>query len=134
MGWSLEIRESASIHDLFMDAARHFVSNICIDKSLEYAYISIEPRYGDLRRMSCVFEYGPFRFNYMGLKVYKDEEYGWFSGTDEFACKWSVLNKEWLDRDEPEFLFECAQEFMQVCVKLKNGEIEPFPDEEEEDV
>lgn len=134
MGYSLEIRESASIHDFFMDAARHFISDVFIDKSLRFATIRIERNFGNPLNNTYYLSYGSFWLCYMGVKVYKDEEYGWFAGTDEFSCKWTVLNKEWLDRDETEFFFECAQEFMQVCMKLKNGEIEPFPDDDEEDV
>ena len=112
MGYTLEVRETPSIPDLFRDAARHKLTEM-----RDYSG-------GDFKTARIVIE--------PSQCVLNETEYGRFIGTGQYQDKLSLLHPEWLDMDITELMFQCCQAFMKVCEQLRNGELEPFEDEEDE--
>ena len=136
MGYINEVRRSASIHDLFMDAARHYVSNNDSHyghNDFTTAYLEIErsPRMTIGRDYVPVdFSFGSFDVLWMGSETIDKVEYGCFFFRDRYDAKRTVRHTEWVERELADLLFECCTEFMQVCIKLKNGEIQPYTDDD----
>ncbi len=135
MGYINEVRRSPSIHDLFMDAARHHVSNE--DSPNGYSkfttsYLEIERHFWTtkLGDAPVEFSFGRFKVLWMGVDVIDGLDYGSFFFHDRYDAKRTVRHTEWAERELSDLLFECCTEFMQACIKLKNGEIEPYTDED----
>jgi hypothetical protein len=139
MGYTLEVRETPSIPDLFRDAARHKLTEMRDYSGGDFktARIVIEPSQcvtsdDDMWSFPTTFKFGPFQLHWFGEYVLNETEYGRFIGTGQYQDKLSLLHPDWLDMDITELMFQCCQAFIKVCEQLRNGELEPFEDEEDE--
>ena len=137
MGYIIEVRETPSISDLFRDAARHKLTEMddySGVRDFKSARVVIEPdsftHKGFTFTHPMRFEFGSFDLLWMGLKEFDGKEYGSFYGTGRYQDKRTFIHPDWLDMDEAELMWQCAQAFMNVCQALRNGELKPFEDDE----
>jgi hypothetical protein len=137
MAYINEVRETSSIPDLFRDAARHKlteIENYSNGRDFKSACILIEPESFIRQNFSFThpmrFSFGAFDLLWMGVKEFDEKEYGYFNGTGRYQDKRSFLHPDWLEMDESELMWQCAQALMMVSEQLRNGEIKPFEDDE----
>ena len=137
MGYIIEVRKTPSIPDLFRDAARHKLTEMddySGVRDFKSARVVIEPESFTHKGFTFThpmrFGFGAFNLLWMGVKEFDGKEYGSFYGTGRYQDKRTFIHPDWLEMDESELMWQCAQALMVVSEQLRNGELKPFEDDE----